>query len=184
MVRMQYTAAILVLACPCFLSCSATPRAEQDLAEESINGPVRLLGRSMHQDYEKSTFSLELGIRDDPDNLRTKNDWDIQYGNGGSTFHVTMVTDDRSRIIDLGAKQWHELDFRSLPVLPAHPEPTREPEVPTVLGHIYMVHTVDSESDSYGLFRVEGVDHGDWVDISWMRIEPTSWKVVGVNEDA
>jgi hypothetical protein len=56
----------------------------------------------------------------------TKNDWDIKYSyasiNGSSDyFGVTMISNDRSRIEDLGKLNW--TDPKEVPVLLANPGP-------------------------------------------------------------
>lgn len=135
-----------------------------------------LLSRSTHRDYEKATFSFEHGVRDQS---IARNDWDIQFGNGGDHFGVTMVTDDRSRIQDLG--RWYWPIFAFLP-LPAHPQPAREPDVSAAVGHVYFVHTVDSNSDLYALFRVDAFIPGDRCDISWCVVEPMDrWIAIAVS---
>jgi hypothetical protein len=80
-------------------------------------------------------------------------------------FDVTMVTDDCSRIKDLGALNWS--DAFQAPALPAYPEPTRDPSVMAIVGHMYIVHTKDRDSDHYALFRVEALEPGTGVTISW-----------------
>jgi hypothetical protein len=130
-----------------------------------------LLSRLKYNNYEKATFSFEFGIRDDPDGL-TRNDWDLEFGNGGDFFHVTMVTDDRSRLIDLGEHSWKSFRLASLPELPPYPEPSDDPHLPAKAGHIYMVHTKDRESDLYALFRVEALVPGDHCTITWRLISP------------
>lgn len=130
-------------------------------------GTVTLLSRSRHNDYQKATFSFEHGLRDDPRGV-TRNDWDLQYGNGGDQFSVTMVTDDRSRLADLGKHTWAEL--KRVPALHPHPTPTREPALAAKVGHIYLVRTRDRESDLYALFRVEKLLENDRVTISWKRL--------------
>ena len=133
-------------------------------------GKATLFDRMVHRDYQKATFSFEFGVRDDP-TYRYSNDWDLQYGNSGDHFHVTMVSDDRSRIVDLGKTEWKQLDTTRLAELPPHPRPRRE-FVPTVLGHIYLVHTVDRNSDLYALFRVEAVhEQKGTCDITWRLVD-------------
>jgi hypothetical protein len=117
--------------------------------------------------YVDATFSFEHG-RNGRDALPvTRNDWDLLFGNSrdSDTFDVTMVVDDCSRIRDLGELNW--ADNFEVPILPAHPEPTREPSVRAVVGHMYVVHTKDSETDLYALFRVETLETGKSVTISW-----------------
>jgi hypothetical protein len=153
---------------------SKPPRASP-VGKSPKPGRITLLARAKYKDYEKATFSFEHGVRDDPKLELTLNDWDLEYGNGGDALGVTMVTDDRSRIKDLGAMRWS--DIRKIPELPAHPVPTREPVVPAVVGHMYLVHTRDSNSDFYALFRVEELVHGDSCTITWKIVpnpEPDS----------
>ena len=65
-----------------------------------------------------------------------------------------------------------------LPNLPAFETPTREKDVQAKVGHLYYVHTADSDSDHYALFRVEEMKN---------QVEETknggtvliSWKLVG-----
>jgi len=125
-----------------------------------------LLSRKKYDDYAKACFSFEHGMNGEEAQKVTRNDWDVQFGNGGDVFDVTMVTDDRSRIKDLGELSWSN-EFE-VPILPAHPNPEiREPSVAAVVGHMYAVHTVDTETDLYALFRVESLEPGNNVTISW-----------------
>ena len=79
-----------------------------------------------------------------------------------------MVTDDRSRIRDLGEHTWTKTF--AVPTLAAYEEPEREPSVKAVEGHIYLVHARDTDSDLYVLFRVEKLIPGERVEISWKII--------------
>ena len=120
--------------------------------------------------YVDATFSFEHGINGVGAVPLTRNDWDILFGNSPSfdTFSVTMVVDDCSRIQDIGAFDWS--DAFQVPVLSAHPVPTREPDVAAVVGHMYVVHTKDSDTDLYALFRVESLEPGKSVTISWKSV--------------
>ena len=137
----------------------------------SAENSVVLLSRTKYNDHEKATFSFEHGLRDDPNNL-THNDWDIEFGNGGDFFGVTMVNDDCSRITDLGKLTWHEVELAALPQLPAHSQPTREPQVRAIPGHMFMVHTKDRDSELYALFRVESLVSGDRCEITCRVLTP------------
>ena len=101
----------------------------------------------------------------------TRNDWDILFGNSPDldTFTVTMVTDDRSRIQDLGALNWG--DAFQVPVVPAYPVPTRDPDVNAIVGHLDVVHTKDTETDLYALFRVDALVPRTSVTISWKSVQ-------------
>ncbi|MBP87702.1 MAG: hypothetical protein CMJ64_13425 [Planctomycetaceae bacterium] len=92
----------------------------------------------------------------------------MQYGNVPNHFHVTMVSDDRSRMVDLGDTSFEQLDLSLLPKLPAHPHPSRD-FVPAMVGHVYLVHTADRNTDLYALFRVDQLNPDRSCDISWKR---------------
>jgi hypothetical protein len=117
--------------------------------------------------YVYAAFSFEFGGNGPEVREVCRNDWDILFGNGTppDSFDVTTVTDDRSRIRDLGELSWD--DKFNLPSLSAYEEPEREPSVKAVEGHIYLVHTRDSDTDLYALFRVDKLEPGKSVEISW-----------------
>jgi hypothetical protein len=123
-----------------------------------------------HDNYVDATFSFEHGINGDGAVVFTRNDWDLLFGNSPSfdSFIVTMVGDDRSRIQDLGALNWS--DAFQVPVLTPHPVPINDPGVSVVVGHMYVVHTKDSDSDLYYLFRVEALNPLKSVTISWKSV--------------
>ncbi|MFV1964677.1 MAG: hypothetical protein ACC628_04590 [Pirellulaceae bacterium] len=83
---------------------------------------------------------------------------------------MAMVSDDRSRIIDLGETSWEQIDPKRLPKLVPYPRPRRD-FLPAVMSHVYLVHTVDRNSDLYVLFRVEAITQQGTCDITWKRIK-------------
>jgi len=123
-----------------------------------------------HDNYDLATFSFKYGGNGPITRGLTRNNWDLLFGNARDrdTFDVTMVTDDRSRIKDLGELSWY--DTFTVPSLDAYPEPTREPSVNAVAGHMYLVHSRDRGSDHYALFRVETLQPLQSVTISWKLI--------------
>jgi hypothetical protein len=154
---------------------------------------VTLYSRAKYKDkiegYGKSAFSFKHGVRSDVGQQRTRNNYELQYGNiswdGDSDwFTVTMVTDDRSRIKDLGELNWSEIfDVPYLPASAAPPKGIRMPSkaetyeessngqvTKVAAGHIYVVHSKDSDSDFYTLFRVEKLVPSDEVTISWKAV--------------
>ncbi|MFI5402300.1 MAG: hypothetical protein ACHQ1G_05135 [Planctomycetota bacterium] len=133
------------------------------------SGTVTLLSRQKYNDYEKATFSFEHGIRDDPGLRRTHNDWELEYGNGGDTLNVLMVTDDRSVIVDLGEKAL--ADITALPAFPAYKEGVTT-RVAAIEGHAYAVRTRDTESDHVSAFRVVKLLAGDQCTIEWVHWKP------------
>ena len=120
--------------------------------------------------YVDATFSFEFGRNGKETLLVNRNDWDILFGNSPDhdDFQVSMVGDDRSRMQDMGALNWS--DSFQVPVLPAYPLPTIDPSVPAVVGHMYVVHTKDTETDLYFLFRVEAIESKKSVTISWKSV--------------
>lgn len=138
------------------------PRRVTLAARRVING---------RDNYVDATFSFEFGINGENAQLFTRNDWDILFGNSpdDDTFQVSMVGDDCSRIQDMGALDW--TDTFQVPVLTAYPVPTIEPAVKTVVGHMYVVHTKDTETNLYALFRVEALEPRVSVTISWKSIQ-------------
>jgi len=121
--------------------------------------------------FADAVFSFEFGVNGDSAVQLTLNDWDIQFGNtpGVDSFNVSMAGDDCSRIQDMGALDW--TDAFQVPVLTAHPVPTIEPEINAIVGHMYVVHTKDRETNLYALFRVESLQHGVSVTISWKSVQ-------------
>jgi hypothetical protein len=125
-----------------------------------------------YDNYVLAAFSFKYGGNGPITRGLTRNNWDILFGNAPDqdTFDVTMVTDDRSRIKDLGEISWD--DTFTVPSLDAYPKPTREPSVKAVAGHMYLVHSRDRDSDHYSLFRVEALQPLQSVTISWKLIPP------------
>lgn len=160
---------------------------------------VTLFSRAKHPDesggYNKSAFSFRYGARSDEGLAKTRNNYELLYGSvtllGDSDwFQVTMVTDDCSRIKDLGELGWAEIF--EVPILLASQEPQKGIRFPgdaetfekssdgqvtkVASGHMYVVHSKDSSSDLYTLFRVEKLTPNDQVTISWKRVpSPEKW---------
>lgn len=120
--------------------------------------------------YAYAAFSFAFGGNGPDVQKLCRNNWDILFGNSPlpDAFDVTMVTDDRSRIKDLGRFGWG--DRLVIPTVAAYEEPEREPSVKAIEGHLYLVHSRDTHSDHYALFRVEKLDPGKSVEISWQII--------------
>ncbi len=134
---------------------------------------ITLLARKKVDDvdnYRQATFSFKYGINGDSALKITRNNWDLLFGNSplSDAFDVTMVTDDCSRIKDLGALNWS--DTFDVPALPAYLKPTREPSVKAIVGNMYVVHSKDTNDNHYSLFRVESLEPGKSVTISWKLI--------------
>lgn len=140
---------------------SKEPQTVTLLARKEVDGA---------DNYTQAAFSFKHGVNGDAALKVTRNNWDLLFGNYPSldTFDVTMITDDCSRIKDLGALNWS--DTFNVPVLPAHLKPTREPSVKAIVGNMYVVHSKDTGDDHYALFRVESLEPDKSVTISWKLI--------------
>lgn len=176
----------------CVMTTSATAQLRarknwRDLEPETIT----LLSHAKYKDTlvgkGKSSFSFRYGVRGDvaPEITRSE----LAYGhlnrNGDSDwFIVTLSTEDRSRIKDLGQLRWS--DIIDVPFLPASVGPHKGARAPSrtetyeqssdgqitrvVIGHMYVVHAKDSSTDFYALFRVEKLVPSDEVTISWKLV--------------
>lgn len=136
---------------------------------------ARLLDRRVINgvdNYAYACYSFRYGGNGPEIQRRCRNNWEIIFGNSPvpDAFDVSLVTDDRSRIRDLGARAWS--DTIEIPTLAAYEEPQREPSVRAVEGHMYLVRARDGETDLYVLFRVEKLTPSESVDISWKVIPP------------
>ncbi|HVG90750.1 MAG TPA: hypothetical protein VNB54_04605 [Alphaproteobacteria bacterium] len=132
-----------------------------------------LLKREMQSgvdNYPYAAYSFKFGGNGPETQKLCRNNWELLFGNSPEpdSFDVTMVTDDRSRIRDLGSHTWEE-KF-AVPNLPAYEKPQREPSVKALEGHIYVVHSRDTDTDLYALFRVEKLESGERVEITWKLI--------------
>jgi len=155
------------------LSSSVLPIAAQTSNEEVKTG--RLVKRKIENgvdNYADAAYSFRFGGNGPEIQKLCRNNWELLFGNSptADAFDVTMVTDDRSRIKDLGKYNWGE-KF-NIPTLSAYEEPEREPSVKAIEGHLYMVHTSDTDTNLYALFRVEKLVPGESVEISWKTIAP------------
>lgn len=154
---------------------------------------VTLFSRIKHPDeskgYGKAAFSFLHGVRSDAVLEVAHNSYELLYGNyslNGDTdwFTVSMITDDRSRIKDLGEMNWSDVLY--IPVLPASLEPHKGVRMPAkgqlfeessggqvtraAAGHMYIVHTKEGERDFYTMFRVDELIPNDRCTISWKLV--------------
>ena len=163
----------MFLAFPVLLLCSTFSALAQTEGQEIKTG-ILLKRESTNgiDNYAYATFSFEFGGNGPEVQKLCRNDWDILFGNDSppDAFRVTTVTDDRSRIKDLGKHDWDSYFY--IPRLPAYEEPEHEPFVKAIEGHIYLVHTRDTNTDLYALFRVEKLEPGKRVEITWKVIPP------------
>ncbi len=159
----------------------------RDVEPRTVTLFSRAKYKDKFEDYGKSAFSFKHGVRSDVG--ERSNNYELEYGNiswseDSDWFIVTMVTDDCSRIKDLGPLNWSQVF--DVPFLPASVEPQKGIRMPSktetyeessngqvtrvVAGHIYVVHSKDSDSDFYTLFRVDTLVPSDEVTISWKAV--------------
>ena len=188
-------ASLLILAVPAL---SLLVNAQSSKRNDWQSGPaetVTLFSRTTYKDhsggYGKSAFSFKHGVRSDVGRKVARNNYELLYGNinwdGDSDwFTVTMVTNDRGRIKDLGPLKWVELE--NLPLLSLNAGPQEAIRFPSktetfeessrgrvtrvVEGHVYLLRSKDPDSDFYTLFRVEKLLPNDQVTIGW-RVIPS-----------
>lgn len=159
---------------------------------------ITLFSRNKYQGesegYGKSAFSFKHGVRSDVGFDVTRNSYELEYGgysfnDDSDWFQVSMITDDCSRIKDLGAMNWSDVSY--VPVVLASVEPHRGVKglvrgVPfeetsdgqithAVTGHMYVVHTKEGERDMYAMFRVDELVPNDRCTISW-KVVPSPEK--------
>jgi len=111
-------------------------------------------GATQERIYELCTASLEHGLRDDPERTRTRNDWDLEFGNGEDWLDVRMTGGDRSTITALPTGAAPEAPDRAL--ARAHQR--------------YHVHTLDSNTDLH--FELQVLEHepGAWLILTWQPL--------------
>ena len=130
-----------------------------------------LLSRRKFRSYEQATFSFRHGVRDDADWKRTRNNWDLEFGNGNDTLNVHMVTDDRSTITDLGEATWLALAKRK------QVAEGRGSSVTADYKHVYLVRTQDSEGLYFSFVRVAAIQPGTACHIEWVSFQNKQLKM-------
>lgn len=133
-------------------------------AERAIpsTGEATLAPHTNDQNYLGSVVSFEWATTTDSGQVR--NDWDLSLEPstsqpGALVFRVDTVTDDRSCIEDEGQIE--------IVKVPAQVKGCGD-LVPVVEGHVYLVHTVDSDTDQYAAFGVIRAE-ATGVTLRWFR---------------
>jgi len=188
--KLRYSRLLLILALGVIGSSSKAQKSSNENWRDVEPQTVTLFSRAKYKDqfvgYGKSAFSFMHGVRSDAGAQITRNNYELAYGginwnNDSDWFTVTMVTDDCSRIKDLGALKWSDVcdvPFLAASVMPqggvrmprrteTYEESSNGQVAKVVAGHMYVVHSKDSTSDFYTLFRVEKLVPSDEVTISW-----------------
>ena len=163
--RLPYLLLLIIILGNAVLIAAQTPTEEIKTARL-----VKRVSENGSDNYAYATYSFKFGGNGPEVQKLCRNNWDLLFGNSpmDDAFDVTMVTDDRSRIKDLGSYHW-EQTFR-VPRLAAFEEPDTEDSVKAIEGHMYLVHSRDRDDNHYALFRVEKLTPGESVEISWKLI--------------
>ena len=125
-------------------------------------------------EYIAATMSFEYATRDDI-NI-TKNDWDVCLQGSGvkrQPYYLTprTVTDDESQIWDLGKVDFQKVTMKSVKTGTAKAakwdEEGRGHGLQPVVGHTYLIHTVDTHSDFWTKVKVTEVIPMDGITLEW-----------------
>ncbi|HSS18729.1 MAG TPA: hypothetical protein VLL54_01395 [Pyrinomonadaceae bacterium] len=162
-----------------------------------------LLSQIAHKDFTTANFNFLLGVRGDSTSPATRNIYDLRFGGYGydgdsNWLDVEIANGSRSKILDLGPLAWS--DVVDVPILYASVVPydgrrtdkyskgqriLSLPEntlVKAVVGHLYVLHTKTNERDLYAMFRVESLQPGDEVTISWKLVPSPETKLAGQSQ--
>ncbi|MDF1700520.1 MAG: hypothetical protein P1V36_05110, partial [Planctomycetota bacterium] len=142
-------------------------RPGHKVAAVMARGHAAKLGSS--NAYAAASFSFEHDTRDDV--KATRNDWDFVYSahGGDDWLRVRTVTDDRGLIWDLGVMDFEQALRGDVP-------PTEGLERAKIqAGHLYLIHTLDSETDHWVLMKALEAEPGEALIFEWVVVEdPTA----------
>lgn len=150
-----------------------------------------LFSQIEHKDFDRASFSFELGVLGDKKLLERRTHYDLRFGgvrvdNYDHWFDVGRGSGTRSQLKDLGELNWP--DLYHVPVLFANAVPhdgltgykhdkgrvveitPANVNVKAIAGHMYVLHVKDEKSDFYVLFRVESIKPEGECTISWKRV--------------
>jgi hypothetical protein len=169
-------------------------------AQNNSLNEANLLSRLGHheQGLGQSAYHFSLMARSDNWPAIVRSDAVLYYGsmsmNGDSDwFSVSGGGPRLTRIKDLGAKQWTEVEATPfVPVTPHSSDGIRAPRrdqsyeessegrvTKIVLGHLYVIHFKNEQEDFYVMLRVDELVPSDRCRISWRVVPPADemWKI-------
>ncbi|MCB1282124.1 MAG: hypothetical protein KDB18_11450 [Salinibacterium sp.] len=163
------------------LSCSTGLRAQSSKtkvfkAPAAATISLRYRRTDSEKDYIGCTASFEYATRDDQ--KRVNNDWDLcLQGHGIERYPYTItprtVTNDKSEIWDLGEVKFEEVRVEShkakSAVAARWDQEGRHGLTPRT-GHVYLLHTLDDDSDFWTKFEVIEITPNKGVTISWQLL--------------
>jgi len=116
--------------------------------------------------YAAATFSFQFDTRDDV--AQARNDWSIQL-TGSDRLDIRMVTDDRSFAWRIPSGRVDQLP------VPDQMGPGAEGFERLRRKDLFLIHTLDSETDRWDLLRVLELKRGKWLVFEWLPLEDPSW---------
>ncbi len=170
---------VLLIICICIVN--AAGQNNSSLQTVTLYAPL-----ANNHDFSRAFFDFER------DKRGTQSKHDLFYGSmrigeDYDWFSASQATDNRSLIRDLGELNWN--DTFEVPVIEPLPKLEKGKRrsftvdssgdtgkawaksngifVKAVVGHLYVMHAKDSDSDFYVLFRVESIERGESCTISW-----------------
>ena len=176
-----------LLATICFISTICAAQTGLDLKEATLFSP---LGNNLDQTRGFLNFETgEIGVL----HSQSLKDFDLAFGTMAinSDNNWFEVRDSRSRITDLGAKDWS--DFKETPPFPkakVKTQPSLNPPkvvdasagsreispynqfIPTKFAHMYLMRVLKSGKVIYIMFRVERLDTQKSCLLSWKKVPP------------
>lgn len=144
---------------------ASTPATPGPTDHELLLPVAELFDRGYYKDYERATFSLEHGLRDDPGLARTRNDWGFLFGQ--DQFRMRTVSDDRSIAVDLGAVRPANLRHVSLG------NRALDEDVKVQKGHTYFMWILDSETDLAAYVYVRELEPQRTCELDWYVTDGT-----------
>ena len=183
----------ITFACLALIVCAAQGARAQEKADFSRTPTqtATLFSQHTHRDYDRASFSFELGVLGDEKLPERRAYYDLRYGGMSSDgydhwFDVGMSRGSRSQLKDLGELNWSDVYHTPLLFASAVPHSglmeykfkdgkvdeisPAGVNIKAVAGHMYVMHVKDSDSDFYVLFRVESLEPEGKCTISWKRV--------------
>jgi RNA polymerase sigma factor (sigma-70 family) len=132
----------------------------------SVEGVASLYSWRRYKDFDLATCNFGHVILESSDAA----DRDLLYGKeAGDVLTTALRDDDRGRILDLGERTW-EPSFDAS-TLPARDAPGGAPSARAILGHMYLAHIRDGDTDCRVLFRVEDLVPEERCTLAWAVVD-------------
>ena len=182
----------LAIACLALVVCAShQARAQEEDLSASPAKTATLFSQIEHHDFDRASFSFELGVLGDEKLPERRAYYDLRFGgvrldSHAHWFDVGSRRATRSQLKDLGELTWSEVYH--VPVLFANAVPhdgmtsykydhgkvveisPANINVKAIAGHMYVMHVKDKKADFYVMFRVESVKPEGECTISWKRV--------------